>query len=409
MARRQQGHIYEASGSFYVRYRANQIVDGKVSREQCSQWLCEKDGKQYRSVKDKNVKLLRDRFMLTVNESGPHASRRDITVVDFYEKTYLPFITANLRPSSVHGYAKIWKQHLEGHFGQMTLKEYRTHIGSQLLTRLAGKPSHLGRRTLNNIRSLASAIFTHAINTGVIESNPWHDVKVLGKVKQPAGTAHYTLAHVTQMIAALTDYPEEQAIVALACFLGMRPGEIQGLQWGDISTDGWIHIRRAVVRRVVGETKTRLKAGAGLLCSCGLPLSTCQRLPPIEPVRVILDAWRDTCYGNVNVTGWVFQNRMGRPADLGDLNRRIIKPVLEARDIEFKGLYPGRRGAATILTELTGDAVAAQQLLRHSDLAVTTKSYIQMIPEALMEAAKLLETAIAEARTAQSQSTTSQG
>jgi hypothetical protein len=96
------------------------------------------------------------------------------------------------------------------------------------------------------------------------------------------------------------------------------------------------------------------------------------------------------------------------PADLGDLNRRIIKPVLEARDIEFKGLYPGRRGAATIPTEFTGD-VAAQQLLRHSDLAVTTKSYIQMIPEALMEAAKLLETAIAEARTAQSQSTTSQG
>jgi hypothetical protein len=56
-----------------VRYRANQIVDGKVSREQCTQWLCEKDGKQYRSVKDKNVKLLRDRFMLTVNESGPDA------------------------------------------------------------------------------------------------------------------------------------------------------------------------------------------------------------------------------------------------------------------------------------------------------------------------------------------------
>jgi integrase len=211
------------------------------------------------------------------------------------------------------------------------------------------------------------------------------------------------------MIAALTDYPEEQAIVALACFLGMRPGEIQGLQWGDISTDGWIHIRRAVVRRVVGETKTRLKAGAGTLCSCGLPVSTCQRLPLIEPVRVILDAWRDTCYGNVNVTGWVFENRMGRPADLWDLNRRIIKPVLEAQDVEFKGLYPGRRGAATILTELTGDAVAAQQLLRHSDLAVTTKSYIQMIPEALMKAAKLLETAIAEARTAQSQSTTSQG
>jgi len=57
MARHQQGHIYEASGSFYVRYRATQIVDGKAIREQCSQWLCEKDGKRYKNVKDKNVKI----------------------------------------------------------------------------------------------------------------------------------------------------------------------------------------------------------------------------------------------------------------------------------------------------------------------------------------------------------------
>jgi hypothetical protein len=111
MARHQQGHIYEASGSFYVRYRATQIVDGKAIREQCSQWLCEKDGKRYKNVKDKNVKLLRDKFMLTVNESGARKSPREITSVDFYQNTHLPFITANLRVSTVHGYAKIWKQH----------------------------------------------------------------------------------------------------------------------------------------------------------------------------------------------------------------------------------------------------------------------------------------------------------
>lgn len=168
MARHQQGHIYEASGSFYVRYRATQIVDGKAIREQCSQWLCEKDGKRYKNVKDKNVKLLRDKFMLTVNESGARKSPREITVVDFYQNTYLPFITANLRVSTVHGYAKIWKQHLKSHFNRMTLREYRTHIASQLLTRLAGKPSQLGRQSLNNIRSLASAIFTHAVNTGAL-------------------------------------------------------------------------------------------------------------------------------------------------------------------------------------------------------------------------------------------------
>ena len=135
----------------------------------------------------------------------------------------------------------------------------------------------------------------------------------------------------------------------------------------------------------------------------------CQRLPLIDPVRVMLDAWRDVFDDSLNVTSWIFQNRMGKPADIADINRRIIKPVLQAQGIEFKGLYPGRRGAATILTELTGDAIAAQQLLRHTDLAVTTKNYIQMLPASLMKGVKLLEAAIAEARTAQSHSATSQG
>src|SRR5439155_21724762 len=40
----------------------------------------------------------------------------------------------------------------------------------------------------NHIRSLASGIFTHAINTGRLESNPWRDVRILGKVAQPKPT-----------------------------------------------------------------------------------------------------------------------------------------------------------------------------------------------------------------------------
>ena len=142
----------------------------------------------------------------------------------------------------------------------MTLREYRTHIGAQLLTRLAGKPSQLGRQSLNNIRSLASAIFTHAVNTGVVESSPWHDAKVLGKVKQPVGTVHHTLTHTIQMIAALRGYPQEQAIIALACFLGMRPGEIQDFN-GQISLqmDGFTY--GALLRFGAGISSLSIEQG----------------------------------------------------------------------------------------------------------------------------------------------------
>ena len=48
---------------------------------------------------------------------------------------------------------------------------------------------------------------------------------------------------------------DAQAVMALAFFVGLRPGEIQGLRWEDL-TDGWVHVRRAVVRSIDGETKT---------------------------------------------------------------------------------------------------------------------------------------------------------
>ncbi len=41
----------------------------------------------------------------------------------------------------------------------------------------------------------------------------------------------------------------------------------------------------------------------------------------------------------------------------------------------------------------TGDALAAKELLRHKDLAVTTNKYVKAIPEALLKGIKLLEAA----------------
>jgi hypothetical protein len=45
------------------------------------------------------------------------------------------------------------------------------------------------------------------------------------------------------------------------------------------------------------------------------------------------------------------------------------------------------------LTELTGDALAAKELLRHSNIGVTQQKYVKKIPEALLRGMKLLEAA----------------
>jgi integrase len=362
MKRHQRGYIYEASKSFYVRYYTGRLKPNKKP-EMASHQLCPKTAKFY-SRKCREVQMLADEFMQTINVNAGKVPAEDMTVADFWTKTYEPFARENLRHSTVYGYRHIWAQHLETHFGKVTLREYRTHMGSAFLTTLS---KTLGRSTVQHIRSLASGIFAHALNLGLIETNVWHDVKVLGKSRAPEETQHYTLEEAENIISALVDRPEGQALMALACFCGLRPGELQGLRWSDLDPDyGFVHIRRSIVRGVEGELKT---AGSA------------RSLPLIAPVRMALAAWR-------RVAG---ENERMFPGGLTVV--ATIRPALKAAGVTWKGLYAGRRGAATILTELTGDALAAKELLGHANLSVTTAKYVKTMPEALLRGMKLLEEA----------------
>jgi integrase len=368
MGRHQTGYIFESkSGAFHVRYYTTEIVDGQPQRVQKSHLLCRKDNK-YFSRTCKAVKLKRDDFMRTINVS--QVSEADMKVTEFWEQRYLPFVTENMKPSTVSGYKQIWNQHLKAHFEGATLQGYRTHVGSALLLSLTKTQ---GRRTLNHIRSLASGIFTHAVNEGRLESNPWHDVKILGKVRAPNPTSHYTLEEAENIISALVEHVECQLMIALSFFVGLRPSEIAGLKWDDFDGES-VHIRRACVRSKVVTCKT--------------PESVAT-LPLLPQVLVPLALWRKK-KGNPT-EGWVFANERGNPQELKDVVRRTIRPILEKENIKWKGLYAGRRGAATAIIGLTGgNYAAAQELLRHKHMSTTLQFYKKQTQNALGDGLKAL-------------------
>jgi hypothetical protein len=107
------GMIYESSGSFYVRYSVGMTVskNGKPRPIQKSHRLCEKNDKYY-SSKAREVKLLRDAFMLTVNTRQAHAIAEDMTIAAFWERRYLPYCKETLqltgrprkKPPTIRGY-----------------------------------------------------------------------------------------------------------------------------------------------------------------------------------------------------------------------------------------------------------------------------------------------------------------
>src|SRR5581483_4849262 len=410
MERYQDGHIYEASNAFHVRYYAfytDLPADKKAriaarcqrtgrpipDRVQVSEKLCRKDTKHH-SCTCKPVKKLCDDFMQKINNQTPgDPSRQQITVADFWETKYLPFIRDNRRAGTVYSYQKIWNKHLKAHFGQKTLSEYQTYMANEFLDELA---KTLRATALQHVRSLASGIFTFAVNRGWLKSNPWNYVKIAAKIRSNPPKKHYTLQEALNVIGALAGHPDAQLVIALTCFLGLRPGETQVLRWEDFSSvasdacpickdeyereihtrslqEPHVHIRRAIGHGEIGDPKTK---------SSIAPL-------PIRTVVAFLKAWYEQ--SGKPQEGWVFPNKTGNPLDLKSLTRRVIMPTLQAKGVEWKPLYAGRRGAGTILTGLTGNALASKELLRHKDIAVTTSHYVKSIPEALLTGMDKLE------------------
>ena len=77
--------------------------------------------------------------------------------------------------------------------------------------------------------------------------------------------------------------------------------------------------------------------------------------------------------------------------NLDNLSKRVVLPLLKAAGLEWHGWYSLRRGVSTTLAGLTRDAMASKGLLRHTNLATTTRHYVKDVPENTLSAMNQLE------------------
>lgn len=345
--------------SFYVRYYGH-------DRKQKTEFLIAKDAKHHSKTCSPVKKLFAD-VMTRVNATSTPS--QVVTIKTFWEATYLPFVEANLRPSTIASYKDIWNRILKDHFGSQLLVEYRAHQATEFLSSLTVR---FNRNSLNHVRSLMSGIFSHAAALGKVEHNPIRDAKVLSKVSAPEEGQWYSLEELEDIISDLKDDPKAQLVIMFAGLMGLRPSEIIGLDWSDVNfAEETLSIRRAVVRGAVEKTKTTTSVAT---------------IPLIQPVLGLLKMWHEKS-GSPSI-GWIFPNSLGVPMSIRDFCRKKIRPVIGTK--WKRGLYCGRRGAASILTQLTGNPIAASQLLRHVNYSVTMKNYIKSDRREVVAGMKLL-------------------
>jgi len=400
----QQGSIYKHNGSWFLKYRTTELKDGTPQRVHKTERLCSVNGEQHHRYCEKraehrtkkSVEPIRDKVMQAVNAAQLNGTpQQDMPIADYWEQRYLPYCEevlpltgkARKKPSTVRGYRQVWNQHLKSHFGKMTLQAYEPFMGTQFLQSLTGTQ---GKNTLKHIRALGSSLFKRAVIEQRIRVNPWHDVAMPDDAIEPERTKHYTLEEAENIISALVDHVDCQLVMALSCFLGLRPGEIAALRWEDFDSES-VSIRRSVVRGIVDVPKTPESLATLWL---------------IDQVRVPLELWRQQ--SGKRKEGYVFESRNRTPVDLHNLIARVIRPHVEGKTlcdrcdkvpeksgIQWKTLYAGRRGACTAAIEANnGNYAVGQALLRHKSMTTTLNVYKKAItPEAFKNGMKLLEAA----------------
>jgi integrase len=346
----QRGHIFLKGATWYLRYRQYEIgSDGKEHLIQRCHKLAVNAGR-FRSKRA--VKTLADEFLAPLN-NGTVTSESAMSVVEFWDDRYLPFITAQKRPSTVNGYRNMWKRYLKDRLA-LPLRDFRTAECEKLL-QLIALEYDLSSTTLKHVKHLLSGIFRYAIRTGALNGANPVQAACIPQSRLGKSTHAYTLDEIHKMLQVLPQ--PSRAVVAIAAFAGLRKGELRGLRPGDYDGTS-LKVLRAAWRSHLNDPKGKRGKGA---------------VPLIPTAANILDDYLATA----KPRNYIFETLRGGPADLEGMVRKVIRPTLAAASLPWHGLHAFRRGLATNLHELGVADIVIQVILRHSDVGVTRQAYIK--------------------------------
>lgn len=370
--RYQKGYVFKKGNWWYVRYVDWVEKDGTTVRGQIARKVIEVSP-QYRS--EAAVRPLADEILQPVN-SGHSEAQCAMTLGRFVRTHYLPWVQSDDKASTAAGYRYLWNRFLAPRCADVPVRDFRTADGQRLLSDIArGSKKELSRYTLRNMKSLMSGIFNHAKRVGVLNGvNPITGVAT-PKGKAPNETYAYSLEEVLRMLAVVPLLAKP--VIAAAAFGGFDRSELRGLQWENYS-DGQIYVKQTVWNSVVDEPKTSRRKST---------------VPVIPPLARILEEHRARC--GWPERGYLFAARNGRPLNVDNLARRIIRPCIKKVGLEWHGWHSFRRGLATNLHRLGVKDKDIQRILRHANVSTTMNIYVKSVAEDAVAAMKALEEAIA--------------
>lgn len=391
-----EGSIYKMQdGRWRAAVSVGKDADGKIERKVFTKAT-------RHEVADELAKALRDRQL-----GIPIVSEKQ-TVAKFLEHWLERVIKTKVRPKTFRTYSDLVKNHLApaiGHvpLGKLSPQHIRDFLNAKLtIPETIESPTdrkRLSPRTVKHLLVTLRGALAVAEKDGQVPRN------VASLVDPPRIAAREIQAFNPSQARAFLDAARGsrfEAAYTAAVAVGMRQGEILGLQWSDIDLErGRLSVACALQRVEKKLTRVEPKSPRSRR-SIELPAVCVSALAQHKRNQ---DGWRKWAGKRWQETGYVFTTKIGTPVDARDLLRdyySITRPKPKKKGEESPKLtFPKirfhdlRHSAATLLLAQGVSPRYITELLGHSQVSFTMQTYAHVLPEVQKQVAVKMDEILA--------------
>ncbi len=311
------------------------------------------------------------------------------TVAQFLTNWLEQVVKPSARPKTHHSYAQVVRLYLIPHLGHHQLtKLVPEHVQAMLniLLSSGGRAGQgLAPRTVHTVRAVLRRALGQAVKWGALHRN------AAALVDAPR-LERYKLTPLDEVQArALLQAVSGQRLEALyrvALSLGLRKGEVLGLQWLDVDWQGCtIRVARSLQRQggklVLAPTKTASSVRVLSLPTVLLVALRKHQAAQERERAIRSDEWQEH--------GLIFPSERGTPMEPRNLIRHFKKMLRWAGLPERVRFHDLRHSCATLMIAQGVHLSVIKEILGHSQIAVTADTYGHVLPDVQRDAAAKID------------------
>lgn len=288
-------------------------------------------------------------------------------------KSYLDDIQSSVKKTTHEAYVGSFTRYIRPRLGDVRLNDLTPQRIRRWLSELvAEQAAHTAR---NAFRVLRSALRT-AVNDRIIAHNPTDGIKApSGHQKQAQVLSLEEVQRFLRTAAGDRLYP----LYYLLTTTGMREGEILGLRWSSVVTEGKTSITvKEQVQIIAGKPQFTSPKSAGSKREIPIDAEICNLL---RQHRATIEEERQAAGEKWNDHDLVFPTRVGTPMRPQNLLRQFRAALRRAELPERVRIHDLRHTAGSLMLAAGATLTDVSKILGHSSVTVTARIYAHSYTE----------------------------